>query len=200
MCVMPPYSAIMSASQTAEWRKTKAKRSPFRVSARPVGRIAGEILSPSFRKRGFAQTSLLEQWNLIVGDKLAEHTLPEKISYPRRPKNQNLRSGESQFSRGGDNCSGILTLRVDGPFAIEIQHMIPQLLERINGFFGYRAVGRISLKQGPLPRRYERRIKRLRTLTDSEEKLLKTELRTISDDRLRHALLQLGRRVKGEIR
>ena len=43
-----------------------------------------------------------------------------------------------------------LVLRVEGPAAIEIQHLAPVILERVNRFLGWRAVGRIALRQAPL--------------------------------------------------
>lgn len=180
-------------------------RPGLRAAARPVGRIASDILSPAFRKRGFAQSALVDQWSLIAGEKLAKHTQPEKISQPRgKAKTAEGREAghgqRSRFSRGGEDGGGVLTLRVDGPFAIEVQHMTPQLLERINSFFGYRAVGRIVLKQAPLPPRYERRVRKTRKLNPGEEQALSDGLQPIEDERLRAALLRLGRKVRGEAR
>lgn len=84
-----------------------------------------------FRERGFHQASVLTNWSEIVGQELAAKCCPEKISR-----------------------EGVLTLRVDGPVALEIQHLEPQLLERIATHFGYRAVVRISIRQGPLSNRH----------------------------------------------
>ena len=39
-----------------------------------------------------------------------------------------------------------------GPAAIEIQHQSGVILERVNRFFGWQAVGRIALRQAPLSR------------------------------------------------
>ena len=46
-------------------------------------------------------------------------------------------------------------MHVAGSAALELQHSEPQLLERINGYFGYPAVARLRLIQAPLalPRR-----------------------------------------------
>jgi hypothetical protein len=45
-----------------------------------------------------------------------------------------------------------LMLRVEGPAAIEIQHLSAVILERVNRFFGWQAIGRIGLRQAPLRR------------------------------------------------
>ena len=43
-----------------------------------------------------------------------------------------------------------LVLRVEGPVALEIQHLSGVIIERVNRFFGWRAVGRIQIRQAPL--------------------------------------------------
>src|SRR5438128_11008011 len=48
---------------------------------------------------------------------------------------------------------GMLVLRVEGPTAIEIQHLSGVVLERVNRFFGWQAVGGLRLRQAPLRRR-----------------------------------------------
>ena len=44
-------------------------------------------------------------------------------------------------------------LRVEGPVALEIQHLSGVIIEKVNRFFGWRAVGRIQIRQAPLRRR-----------------------------------------------
>jgi hypothetical protein len=46
-----------------------------------------------------------------------------------------------------------LVLRVQGPAALEIQHLSAVILERVNRFFGWQAIGRLALRQAPLRRR-----------------------------------------------
>ena len=48
-----------------------------------------------------------------------------------------------------------LVLRVEGPVALEIQHLSGVIIEKVNRFFGWRAVGRIQIRQAPLLRRGE---------------------------------------------
>ena len=43
-----------------------------------------------------------------------------------------------------------LVLRVEGPVALEIQHLSGVIIEKVNRFFGWRAVGRIQIRQAPL--------------------------------------------------
>lgn len=95
---------------------------------RRLAQILPKITREAFRDRGFYQASILTRWSDIVGKELALKSCPEKVSR-----------------------EGVLTLRVEGSFALEFQHMEPQLLERIATHFGHKAISRISLRQGPMP-------------------------------------------------
>lgn len=102
--------------------------------------IAGEVerlTRPALGRRGFAEAGVIAEWPNIVGPVLAVHTCPLRIAFAR-----------------GERGDGVLHLRVaNGALATELQHLEPQLLERVNGHFGYRAVARLAISQGPLPRR-----------------------------------------------
>jgi hypothetical protein len=158
------------------------------MPAQAIGRVAPDILKGVFRKHGFAQGQILSAWPAIAGDELARFTAPEKIRWPRR--GQNAQPGQ-------DPALAILVLRVEGPVAIEVQHSTPQLIDRINAFFGYRAIGKIQIVQGPLPRRPLPQKRHLRPLSSGEENKLKSHLGLVDDAGLRRALLRLGRGVMG---
>ena len=55
---------------------------------------------------------------------------------------------------------GTLVLRVEGPAAIEIQHLTGVILERVNRFFGWQAVDRLAIRQAPLSRRAKKAVTR----------------------------------------
>ena len=46
----------------------------------------------------------------------------------------------------------MLLLRVSGPRAIEVQHRAGPILERVNGYFGYRAITEMRILQAPVAR------------------------------------------------
>jgi hypothetical protein len=90
---------------------------------------------------------------------------------------------------------GTLVLRVEGPAAIEIQHLAPQILERVNRFFGFAAVGRLQIRQAPLTRRTPRKP----AVPDADAvKRLAASLPGIADESLKDALARLGASVKRE--
>ena len=85
----------------------------------------------AFARQGFASAELVTRWPDIVGAEIAQHAEPLKMQWPRMPDGQPPEPGT-------------LVLRVEGPAAIEIQHLAPQILERVNRFFGFAAVGRLG--------------------------------------------------------
>jgi hypothetical protein len=86
---------------------------------------------------------------------------------------------------------------VAGAAALELQHSEPQVLERINGFFGYPAVTRLQLIQVPFKRAAERSLTMPSSgLTSAEETDLATAVSTVGDPALQAALATLGRTLK----
>jgi hypothetical protein len=87
-----------------------------------------------------------------------------------------------------------LVLRVEGPAALEIQHKSDVILERVNRFFGWHAVGRLALRQAPLSRR-----DRPFRPGPPDPKAVEAEAKSLSaveDDELRAALARLGAAIK----
>ena len=81
-------------------------------------------------------------------------------------------------------------------YALELQHIAPQIIARINGFFGFRAVADLRYAQGPIPpQRRPRRVTPPR-LSDVDEAALRRTVGDMGDSDLQQALLRLGRAVR----
>jgi hypothetical protein len=149
---------------------------------RPLAEFVGLCLADAFARRGFAATEIVTHWDDIVGPEIAAHAEPMKIQWPG-PKNV-------------DADAATLLLRVEGPAAIEIQHLAGVIVERVNRFFGWPAIGRIALRQAPLARRKKRRTP---PAPDPElAKAISAGMTDISDENLRAALGRLGAAIKGK--
>ena len=144
-----------------------------------------QVASDLYRRRGFTQAHILAHWPAIVGDRLAEFSSPEKLSHPHAPGGADSGAPEG----------GILTIRVDGPAGLEIRHLEPQILERINGFYGYRAVARLKLMQAPLVRKPAKPKRRFVPLDAPGRAALAQSLESIEEPGLKQALARLGERV-----
>jgi len=117
-------------------------------AAKAVGAYVARLLDPIARARGFAITSLLSEWPTVVGEELASFTAPDKLVWPRRTEDREATTPQSAWRNDG----AILVLKVDGPRAIELQHRSEQILERVNMYFGYRAIAQLRFLQAPLPK------------------------------------------------
>jgi hypothetical protein len=151
---------------------------------RPIGAYAARALDPSARARGFATTALLSEWPAIVGAELAEFTMPDRLVWPRRREDAEERAPK----KGWRNEGAILVLRVEGPRAIEVQHGSGQILERLNTYFGYRAVAEMRILQAPVTRKASRAP--LPPASSDADTLPPST--SIEDGRLRKALSRLG--------
>ena len=160
--------------QSAKGKKRTGSMRPATVSVTSVGRTI-------FRKRGLAQGRIVADWPEIVGRSLADCSIPEKLSTPR-----------------GANENGTLRIRVDGPMAVELQHLTPQIIERINGYFGYRAVERLTIVRGPLPVTPRRRRPKPVTIDDASQADIDARIAGVEDDDLRAALASLGRTIRAQ--
>jgi hypothetical protein len=119
------------------------------AAARPIGAFSAQALDPAARARGFATAALLADWPAIVGAELAQFTMPDRVVWPRHRDDD----GETVRHQGRREEGAVLILRVDGPRAIEVQHRSRQILERVNGHFGYRAVAEMRILQAPVARK-----------------------------------------------
>lgn len=95
-----------------------------------LGRVIGRIASPALRKRGFVHAGIVNRWSAIVGEELSRASAPRRISWPTRRAEP-----------------GVLHVRVESARATELQHMTPLIVERVNAYFGYRAIGAVRLIQ-----------------------------------------------------
>jgi hypothetical protein len=151
-----------------------------RKSARPLADLVGPCLADAFARQGFANTEIVTHWDDIVGAEIAAHAEPIRMTWPRRDDPD-------------DTEPATLVLRCEGPAAIEIQHLAGVIVERVNRFFGWHAVGRIALRQAPLTRRK----RRPPPAPDAETaRRIAQSMTGIADDDLRAALGRLGAAVK----
>src|SRR5262245_57844585 len=152
---------------------------PSRPFAKPLRELLNKLVGDAFARQGFASAELVTRWDDIVGREIAAHSEPIKLQWPRQ-------------ANGEDGEAGTLVLRVEGPAAIEIQHLAALICERVNGFLGWRAVGRLALRQAPLRRR---QTKAAPTMDPAATGLIAETLSDIKDEELKEALARLGAAV-----
>ncbi|MFM6853814.1 MAG: DUF721 domain-containing protein [Sphingopyxis sp.] len=114
--------------------RTRPER-PRGGEARRIADLVPAIGDTAFRKFGFVQSAIITRWPEIVGTKLAHVTAPESLRFPV-----------------GKKADGTLHITVGGAHAPIVQHVLPDIIARVNQFFGYAAVARVRLSQGVVKR------------------------------------------------
>ncbi|HEX3710619.1 MAG TPA: DciA family protein [Pseudolabrys sp.] len=154
---------------------------PSRSFPRPLSEFTGATLSDVLRRQGFASTEIIARWAEIAGAEVAAHSEPIKINWPRQVNEETAEPAT-------------LILRVEGPVAIEIQHLSALILERVNRFFGWQAIGRIALRQAPLRR--PERPKAPPAPDPAVAAGIAQSMPQVEDESLRQALGRLGAAIK----
>jgi hypothetical protein len=102
---------------------------------RRLAAVLPALVRPAFRGRAAATAQVLTDWAEIVGPAFAPLTTPLRLS------------------------AGTLTIACSGPMAMELQHVGPALIDRVNSHLGRIAVIRLRFLQTvpvrptpPLPR------------------------------------------------
>lgn len=149
------------------------KQEPVRSNrSRQVSELLPSISGAAFRRFGFVQSSIVTRWPEIVGEKLAAASAPESIKFPV-----------------GKKQDGTLTLVARGAHAVMIQHVVPEITERVNRFFGYAAVAKVTIRQGDVaPRPKPRPAPELKSVPAE----LGNSLKTIADPELKAVLEALA--------
>jgi len=152
------------------------------VAARAVGTFVPKLTRKAFEKYGFSAAALLTDWATIVGKDLASFTAPERLKWPR---GVGIRDEVETGTEGRPGAT--LILRVDPARALDVEYKGRQLLERINGYFGYRAIAELRILQAPLAKPAAPRT----PAGAPPPPCAAPELASIADERLRAALGRL---------
>ncbi len=144
--------------------------------ARSVAELLPDAGRAAFRRFGFVQSAVVSRWGEIVGSRYAGVSAPESIKFPY-----------------GERTGGTLNLVVRGAHATMMQHIAPEIVERVNRFFGYAAVAKVQIRQGDVPAPHGTRVPRAAPPSLKAVPVeLGASLRTIADPELKAVLEALA--------
>jgi hypothetical protein len=149
--------------------------------SQPLADLLGASIDPVLARRGFSQSDLILYWEDIVGPRLGQNSQPIKLNWPTR-------------HQSNGNSVATLVIRVESGFALELQHLTNVVIDRVNGHLGWRCIGKILLKQGPLEKRVSAKAAAPPLDADAlrQAEALVTD---IESEGLRKALTRLGARA-----
>ncbi len=166
-------------------KAAKPYERPRGGQAKAISDLMPQIGRPAFRRFGFVQSSIVSRWPEIVGPTHARVCSPEMIRFPP-----------------GEKSDGILELVVLPAHAPLIQQVLTEIAERVNTFFGYRAVARIKLRQGAVKPPADRSAAKAPPSLKPIPMELGESLRDIGDPELRAVLESVARGldIKGSVK
>lgn len=95
-----------------------------------IEQLADKIMGKDWR----LYSTLLEHWKEIVGNEYAEVSSPAKIV----PIPFGTTERDKKFPG-----AGVLHIKIPKGLALEFSFLTEQIMQRVNGFFGYKAIERI---------------------------------------------------------
>ncbi len=126
----PPKPAPRKAKAAAVAKDSANRGGP----ARAVADLLPDVGGAAFRRFGFVQSAVVSRWSEIVGPRYAAVSAPESIKFPH-----------------GKRAEGTLTLVVRGAHGPMMQHIAPEIIDRVNRFFGYAAIVKVAIRTGDVP-------------------------------------------------
>jgi hypothetical protein len=138
--------------------------------------VVDAVVGPAARRRGLAATTLIADWPLVVGERLAARCQPIKLTFAP-----------------GRQSGGTLLLHAAASAALDLQFCERQVVERVNAHYGFAAVARLRVVQAP-PSRPQPRVRRATRAAPSSEQIekLQADTKSVVDPLLAEALLRLG--------
>ena len=95
-----------------------------------VGNSLPKIIDKNIKEKNFIEISLIKKWREIIGDDIAKFCWPIKIRF-------------SEIN----NLNGIIFLKTMRGKSMEIEFKNEEIIEKLNQFFGYKAIAKISVVQ-----------------------------------------------------
>ena len=170
-------SAKNSKKKDATGKKKAVNYRRFKVQK--LARVSDSFLDKAIRKKGFAQVEVIKKWPQIVGTDLAQACYPTGLKFPV-----------------GQKANGMLTVKAESSFAPLLQHRQPYIVEKINQYFGYRAVRGLHIIHARMPVQRRQKFTAKPLSTPQRQKIDQITQKKESD--LAQSIRSLGEAVLGK--
>tara|TARA_Y100001970_G_C14111961_1_gene791381 strand:- start:433 stop:954 length:522 start_codon:yes stop_codon:yes gene_type:complete len=170
-----------------KYKKTESNRA---FIPNKIGETLSKVnkkYSSKFDKREFL---IISKWPQIVGTFFSDHSEPDKITSIKDDFNELDEPTYKNF----------LHVKVSPAAAVEFQHYKDTIIEKINAFFGYKAIVDLRLQQNFIPKKTNLNIKKTNEIkiSEKEKELIKKEIGIIHDEELQKSIVNLGVSIKKE--
>ncbi len=153
-----------------------------------IGDTINKINRNFSSKFGKIEFIIHKNWSEIAGSYFSEFSEPKNIS--RLPDYEN-EVGETVYKNQ-------LNVSVAPAAALEFQHFKNTILEKINSYFGYKAIIDLRIQQNYIPNTQKTysTYNQEEILTNDEEKSIKKEVDEMKNNDLKQSLIDLGINIK----
>lgn len=139
-----------------------------------LGNFISKVLTPIVQSQGFVRAGILLEWESIVGKRFSAICQPEKVIFPLHQRRE-----------------GKLVIRTPSAMAPELAFLEPKILEKINCYYGYQAISRLVIVQGPIKKKQEK-IESKPPLSSAAVDFVQNQTAAIEDVFLQKALFSWG--------
>ena len=139
-----------------------------------IGDTLPKILKTKLKKANFVELSIIKNWKEIVGDDIAKNCWPIKI-----------------FFSDGNNSNGKIVIKVKRGWSLEIEYKNQEIIEKLNQYFGYKAISKINIIQNF--EEYTVESKKNKIEKKITKKKFFKEITNIKQPKLQKALLKLDK-------
>ena len=131
-------------------------------------------MKTKLKKANFVDISVIKNWKEIVGDDIAKNCWPIKI-----------------FFSDGNNSNGKIAIKVKRGWSLEIEYKNQEIIEKLNQYFGYKAISKINIIQNF--EEYTVESKKNKIEKKITKKKFFKEITNIKQPKLQKALLKLDK-------
>jgi hypothetical protein len=155
-----------------------------------IGETLSRVNKNYSSKFGKIEFLILSKWPQIVGSFFADHSEPDKIS--------RITDDFNEFDE--PIFKNFLHVRVSPAAAVEFQHYKDTIIEKINSFFGYKAIADLRLQQNFISEKKLKGVPKLyeNEISKAEKELIKNEINVIHDKELEKSIVNLGASINRE--
>ena len=143
---------------------------------RPFGNTLPRGVKGILKKNGYNYSEIISKWNLLVGKDISNCCYPKSIKM-------------SQSSR-----NGTLILSVERGNEINVEYSKKEIIDKVNGYFGYKLISKIRLQTFNSAVIKEKK----QNILDKSSKKFEKKINEIKNKDIRNSLSQLLDIIKND--
>jgi len=179
------HRLVVFISIKLKLNKTESNRT---FVPKKIGETLTKVNKKYSSKFGKNEFLIMSKWPQIVGTFFADHSEPDRISRVTEEFNE---LDEPIFKN-------FLHVKVSPAAAVEFQHYKDTIIEKINSFFGYKAIADLRLQQNYIPKaKVNHKLNEMK-ISEEEKEIIKNEIDVIHDEELQKSIVNLGASIKRE--